>query len=174
MPQPGRMMGSHLKDHFSFLLKPSVLIGIGRGELLFLFNCLAAFGAPGPYSFTFWALDTLSVRTYPCATLAKGICNKSFSVFTLLEIFIEANTIKQGIILTTFFFSPMASLFSTLDSNLYPNPECLLLGILSFAPPPPFTLNFYCSPYCTITLQSSSMGPLAPEGKDGILSSVHP
>lgn len=43
MPPPGRMVDSYLKGHLPFLLKPMILIGLGRRRLFPLSNYLTSF-----------------------------------------------------------------------------------------------------------------------------------
>ena len=43
--EPGKIVDSHRKDHFIFLLKPEVLIRIGREGLFFCPVTLQTFGA---------------------------------------------------------------------------------------------------------------------------------
>ena len=67
---PGRMVDSCLKEHLPFLLKPTVLVGIGRGGL-FLSSYLASFQSAGVLWINLSSFWWLSVRTSACCCLGQ-------------------------------------------------------------------------------------------------------
>ena len=71
VPQAGRIVDSPLKDHHPFLLKPMVLMGVGRGRFYFCPFVLLVFGAFRPCPFICLVLGALNIRTSPCAILAN-------------------------------------------------------------------------------------------------------